>query len=38
MTDSIYTENLCKNYGSVKAIDNLNLSVPDGEIFGFLGP
>jgi ABC-2 type transport system ATP-binding protein len=38
LTDSIYTENLCKNYGSVKAIDNLNLSVPDGEIFGFLGP
>jgi len=38
LIDSIYTENLCKNYGSVKAIDNLNLSVHDGEIFGFLGP
>ncbi|MCL2642642.1 MAG: ABC transporter ATP-binding protein [Candidatus Bathyarchaeota archaeon] len=36
--ESICTENLCKNYGTVKAIDNLNLSVHAGEIFGFLGP
>ncbi|MCL1976630.1 MAG: ABC transporter ATP-binding protein [Candidatus Bathyarchaeota archaeon] len=36
--NSIYIENLCKNYGSVKAINNLNLNVHDGEIFGFLGP
>jgi len=34
----INTENLCKIYGSVKAINNLNLSVYAGEIFGFLGP
>jgi ABC-2 type transport system ATP-binding protein len=38
MVDAIYTENLCKNYGSVKAINNLNLRVREGEIFGFLGP
>ncbi|MDR0470397.1 MAG: ABC transporter ATP-binding protein [Nitrososphaerota archaeon] len=38
MQDYIYTENLCKNYGSVKAINNLNLNVRAGEIFGFLGP
>ena len=38
MQDYIYTENLCKNYGSVKAINNLNLTVRAGEIFGFLGP
>ncbi|MCL2134022.1 MAG: ATP-binding cassette domain-containing protein [Candidatus Bathyarchaeota archaeon] len=38
MIDCIYTENLCKEYGSVKAINNLNLSVRKGEIFGFLGP
>jgi len=36
--DAIYTENLCKTYGSVKAINNLNLQVHEGEIFGFLGP
>ena len=38
MVDVISTENLCKTYGSVKAINNLNLHVRDGEIFGFLGP
>jgi ABC-2 type transport system ATP-binding protein len=38
LQDYIYTENLCKNYGSVKAINNLNLNVRAGEIFGFLGP
>lgn len=26
------------NKGAVKAVDNLNLKVADGEIFGFLGP
>ncbi len=32
--------NLSKSYnkGTVKAVDNLNLTVNDGEIFGFLGP
>lgn len=32
--------NLSKSYnkGNVKAVDNLNLKVKDGEIFGFLGP
>ena len=36
--DVIYTENLTKNYGTVKAINNLELQVHSGEIFGFLGP
>ncbi|MCY6370145.1 ABC transporter ATP-binding protein [Clostridium ganghwense] len=31
--------NVTKSYnGKVKAVDNLNLTIPDGEIFGFLGP
>ncbi len=30
--------NLTKTFGSLKAIDNLNLDIPEGEIFGFLGP
>jgi ABC-2 type transport system ATP-binding protein len=38
LIDFIYTENLCKSYGNIKAINNLNLRVHIGEIFGFLGP
>ncbi|MCX7922159.1 MAG: ABC transporter ATP-binding protein [Clostridia bacterium] len=36
----INIKNLSKSYnkGSVKAVDNLNLHVNPGEIFGFLGP
>ncbi|WP_055665232.1 ABC transporter ATP-binding protein [Desnuesiella massiliensis] len=30
--------NLCKNYGKFKAVDNLSLHIPKGEIFGFVGP
>ncbi len=30
--------NLTKHYDKVVALDNLNLDIPDGEIFGFLGP
>jgi ABC-2 type transport system ATP-binding protein len=30
--------NLTKTYRSFKAVDNLNLDVPAGEVFGFLGP
>ncbi len=29
---------LSKNFGKVKAVDNLDLTVKKGEIFGFLGP
>jgi ABC-2 type transport system ATP-binding protein len=38
LIDFIYTENLTKAYGKVKAIDNLDLRIHKGEIFGFLGP
>jgi ABC-2 type transport system ATP-binding protein len=34
----IEIRNLTKNYGSFIAVDDLNLSVARGEIFGFLGP
>ncbi|MBN2075821.1 MAG: ABC transporter ATP-binding protein [Dehalococcoidales bacterium] len=34
----IHTENLTKHYGDVKALVDLNLDIPAGEIFGFLGP
>jgi ABC-2 type transport system ATP-binding protein len=29
---------LCKNFGSFKAVDHLSLTVQQGEIFGLLGP
>lgn len=39
---AIVTQNLTKTYksrsGSVNVVDNLNLEVEEGEIFGFLGP
>jgi ABC-2 type transport system ATP-binding protein len=34
----ILTEKLTKVYGEVKAVEDLNLEVRSGEIFGFLGP
>jgi len=34
----IIAKNLFKTYGSLKAVDNLTLSVPKGKVFGFLGP
>jgi len=34
----IQTEELTKHYGDVKAVDHLDLTVDEGEIFGFLGP
>ena len=34
----IAIEKLTKSYGETRAVDNLNLAVPAGEMFGFLGP
>ncbi len=34
----IKTRNLIKKYNEFKAVDNLNLEVKEGEIYGFLGP
>ncbi|MFP4037359.1 MAG: ATP-binding cassette domain-containing protein, partial [Desulfobacteraceae bacterium] len=40
MTDSavIETTGLTREYDSVKAVDGLDMSISEGEIFGFLGP
>lgn len=38
MTPAIFTEGLTKHYGEVKALIDLDLSVGQGEVFGFLGP
>lgn len=29
---------LCKRYGKFQALNNLDLSIPKGEVFGFIGP
>jgi len=34
----IQIKSLSKHYGKLAAVDNLNLEVASGEIFGFLGP
>lgn len=34
----IHIENLVKRYGSLIALDHLNLDIKEGEIFGLLGP
>jgi len=34
----IQTQELTKVYGDITAVDHLNLTVNEGEIFGFLGP
>ena len=34
----INANHLSKSYGSVRAVDDLALSVKSGQIFGFLGP
>lgn len=35
---AIKTTVLTKRYGSTTAVDQLDLTVPDGTVFGFLGP
>jgi len=34
----IYVSGLTKTFGSLTAVDNLNLAIDKGEVFGFLGP
>ena len=34
----IIIENLSKEYGSVKAVNEITMSVKSGQVFGFLGP
>ncbi|MFW6117334.1 MAG: ABC transporter ATP-binding protein [Thermoproteota archaeon] len=38
MDDIIVTQNLAKHYGDTRAVQDLDLNVRSGEIFGFLGP
>lgn len=34
----VQVQSLCKRFGEINAVDRLDFSVTEGEIFGFLGP
>jgi len=36
--NAILLEDVCKSFGDVHAVNNLNVNVPAGSIYGFLGP
>jgi ABC-2 type transport system ATP-binding protein len=38
MTDAIVVEGLVKTYGPVRALDDIDLRVPEGTVLGLLGP
>lgn len=38
MTNTIEIKGLSKNFGKIKAVQNLNLSVSQGQVYGILGP
>lgn len=38
MTYLVEAHDLCKSYGSKKALDGLTLSIPSGKVIGLLGP
>jgi ABC-2 type transport system ATP-binding protein len=37
-TPAVRTESLCKRYGQVHALSNLDLEIAEGEVVGYLGP
>ena len=38
METVLTTQQLSKHYGRIKAVNELNLSIPNGSVFGILGP
>ncbi len=38
MTSAIHTDGLTKRYGATLALDALNMTVDEGEVYGYLGP
>lgn len=36
--DAVCIENVTKTFEAVTAVDNLSLSVPEGSVYGFIGP
>ncbi|XP_073683279.1 ABC transporter G family member 23 [Garra rufa] len=35
---AIHCRDVCRSYGKLKVLNNLNLTVPQGQIYGLLGP
>jgi ABC-2 type transport system ATP-binding protein len=38
MHPAVVTKNLTRKFGDLKAVDGVNITVQQGEVFGFLGP
>ena len=38
MADAVVVQELCKDYGSLRAVDRLSFSIGEGEILALLGP
>ncbi|MBV9593421.1 MAG: ATP-binding cassette domain-containing protein [Actinobacteria bacterium] len=38
MTDAVVVESLVKTFGTTRALDGLDLTVPEGSVLGLLGP
>ena len=38
MEYAVRTEGIARSFGDVKAVDRIDLEIPEGEIYGFLGP
>ena len=38
VTAAVETTGLARRFGSVRAVDGIDLHVPEGSVFGFLGP
>ncbi len=38
MTDAVLLSKVCRDYGSVKAVDHVDLVIHEGEFFALLGP
>lgn len=38
MPGAIYAEGLVKTFGDVRALDGVDLDVPEGTVLGLLGP
>ena len=38
MEFAVQTRSIARSFGDVRAVDGVDLSIPEGEIYGFLGP
>jgi ABC-2 type transport system ATP-binding protein len=36
--DAVVLSNVCKSFATVRAVDDLTLTVPQGSVYGFIGP